>query len=54
MPADADLERRILEQVAHRNYEPLKLKTLARRLGVPTPQYRKFREVVGRDRKSVV
>src|SRR6516164_2334216 len=42
----AKLEEQILAAVGRKNYQPLKPKALARKLGVPTPQYTDFRKAV--------
>ena len=39
----ANLEEQILAAVARKSYQPLKPKALARKLGVPAPQYADFR-----------
>jgi ribonuclease R len=39
-------EDQILAAVSHRNYQPLKPRALARKLGVPTPQYPAFRSAL--------
>ncbi len=41
-----DLESQILNEVARRNYHPLKPKALARKLGVPSARYSEFRRVL--------
>jgi ribonuclease R len=42
----ASLEDQILAAVARKNYTPLKPKALARKLGVPSPQYADFRRAL--------
>jgi ribonuclease R len=39
-------EEQILAAVGRRNYEPLKPKALARKLGVSTPQYPEYRKAL--------
>jgi ribonuclease R len=41
-----DLEKQILAAVSRKNYEPLKPKALARKLGVPQSQYSEFRRIL--------
>src|SRR5262249_25587663 len=41
-----DLESLILTELARKSYEPLKPKSLARKLGVPQSQYGAFRRVL--------
>jgi ribonuclease R len=41
-----DLEDQILAAVARRQYEPLKPKALARKIGLPTAQYARFRQTL--------
>ena len=41
-----DLEDQILAALARKSYEPLKPKALARKLGVPAPQYADFRRAL--------
>src|SRR5437868_15543035 len=43
MPA---LEEKILAAIGHKNYTPLKLKALARKLAVPKSKYHLFKETV--------
>src|ERR1700682_2254296 len=42
----ANLEEQILSALARKSYTPLKPKALARKLGVPAPQYPDFRRAL--------
>jgi ribonuclease R len=42
----ANFEEQILAALGHKSYHPLKPKALARKLGVPTPQYPEFRKAL--------
>jgi ribonuclease R len=44
--AKSDLEAQILGALARKNYQPLKPKALARKLGVPASRYSEFRRVL--------
>jgi ribonuclease R len=46
MKKTPDLEEQILALVARKNYQPLKPKALARKLGVPPPEYGQFRRAL--------
>jgi ribonuclease R len=41
-----DFETQILTALSHKSYQPLKLRALARKLGVPASQYGRFRNVI--------
>ena len=41
-----DLQSRILAEIAHPYYQPLKPKALARKIGVPSPDYADFRRAL--------
>src|SRR5258708_4567900 len=42
----SNLEEQILSTLARKNYQPLKPKALARKLGVPSSQYAEFRRAL--------
>lgn len=42
----ADISQRILNAIGHQNYQPLKVKALARHVGIPQPEYEQFRRAL--------
>lgn len=46
MGSRSDLEKRILEHVSQRSYQPLKPKVLAAKLAISRPQFQEFRRVI--------